>query len=112
MRLPLIDKRHKNQYQSQLKYQLQTKAKQDVRLLDEDSDKEYPYPEHGYNQNIHKVGDSIARRIDQEKLSKICFNSHDLRQKLAVFDGRCGICTLRPPCKHTEYHPDLNQSMH
>lgn len=42
-------------------------------------DDDYPYPDDGYSQNLFEIGDSIARRVEQEKLAKIYFDSHDLR---------------------------------
>ena len=63
-------------------------------------DQEYPYQEDVYSQNLYAIGDSIARRVEQEKLAKIYYDSHDLKQKLAIEKGRCEICTLKPPCKH------------
>jgi len=74
----------------------------DVDALDGQDNEDYPYPEDGYSQNLYEIGDSIARRVEQEKLAKIYFDSHDLRQKLAVVHGRCEICTLKPPCRHNK----------
>ena len=44
--------------------------------------------------------DTIARKVEQEKLDKIWQQSQSLKQELAMFEGRCEICTLKPPCSH------------
>mmetsp|Transcript_28673 Transcript_28673/g.43304 ORF Transcript_28673/g.43304 Transcript_28673/m.43304 type:complete len:116 (+) Transcript_28673:778-1125(+) len=52
--------------------------------------------------NSYYNNDSIAKRVEQEKLEKIYFASNDLKKRLAAIQGRCDICTLPPPCKHKE----------
>lgn len=44
----------------------------------------------------------IARHVEQEKLQQILHASIDLKSKLATRHGRCKICTLKPPCRHTK----------
>jgi hypothetical protein len=63
-------------------------------------DHEFSYHEDGYSQNLYQIGDIIARRVEQEKLTKIYYDSHNMKQELAIIHGRCDVCTLKPPCKH------------
>ena len=42
----------------------------------------------------------ITRRVEQEKLNQIQLASDSLRHNLSHYQGRCDICTLKPPCKH------------
>ena len=42
----------------------------------------------------------IARHVEQEKLDQIFQASIDLKGRLAARQGRCNICTLKPPCRH------------
>jgi hypothetical protein len=48
------------------------------------------------------LDDSIAKRVEQEKLEKIWHESHHLKQALSKNKGRCPVCTLKPPCRHTK----------
>ena len=50
----------------------------------------------------YAMDDSIARKVEQDRLDKIYYDSHNMVQKLAVQQGRCHICTLRPPCRHMD----------
>ena len=68
-------------------------------------DQEFPYAEDNYSQNLYQIGDNIARRVEQEKLAKIYFDSHNMKQELTLLHGRCEICTLMPPCKHNKTAP-------
>ena len=49
---------------------------------------------------MYYIDDNIAKRVEQEKLDKIYYDSHNLKQLLVIEEGRCEICTLVPPCKH------------
>lgn len=42
----------------------------------------------------------ITKRVEQEKLTQIQMASDSLRHNLSIYQGRCDICTLMPPCKH------------
>ena len=42
----------------------------------------------------------IARHVEQEKLDQIYQAANDLKGRLAQRQGRCNICTLKPPCRH------------
>ena len=61
----------------------------------------------GMHQSIpqYLLDESIARTVEQERLDKIYHDSRALKQALAVVDGRCEICTLRPPCRHHKEPP-------
>jgi hypothetical protein len=65
-------------------------------------DQEFSYHDDQYSQSLYQIGDNIARRVEQEKLAKIYFDSHTMKQELAIVQGRCDICTLIPPCKHNK----------
>ena len=49
--------------------------------------------------------ESIARTVEQERLDKIYHDSRTLKQSLASIEGRCEICTLKPPCRHNKDLP-------
>lgn len=49
--------------------------------------------------------ESIARTVEQERLDKIYHDSRTLKQSLASLEGRCDVCTLRPPCRHNKDLP-------
>ena len=51
------------------------------------------------------LDESIARTVEQERLDKIYHDSRTLKQTLAAVDGRCEVCTLRPPCRHNKEAP-------
>lgn len=74
-------------------------------VMDPDN-QEYSYQEDGYSQNLYQIGDNIARRVEQEKLAKIYFDSHNMKHELSIAQGRCDICTLKPPCKHIKEVPN------
>lgn len=42
----------------------------------------------------------IAKKVEQDKLDQIREASLHLSRSLAEVQGRCPMCTLRPPCKH------------
>lgn len=42
----------------------------------------------------------MADQVEREKLNQIREESRNLVQFLSTVQGRCPICTLRPPCKH------------
>ena len=45
----------------------------------------------------------IARRVERDKLEQIYKASISLKKNLKN-QGRCRICTLMPPCNHTNMH--------
>ena len=68
-------------------------------------------PNWGHNQSVYSQGENIeeflydkeiAKRVERDKLTQIFEASQNLRKRLAKVHGRCQICTLRPPCKHSE----------
>lgn len=42
----------------------------------------------------------LTRKIEKEKLNQIYKASKALQHNLNLYQGRCKICTLLPPCKH------------
>ena len=48
------------------------------------------------------INDSIQTRLDSIKRSVIEQGVRRVEQKLRI-EGRCPICTLKPPCKHSEH---------
>lgn len=43
---------------------------------------------------------AIAKKVEQDKLAQIYYDSQNLKDILTQKEGRCPICTLIPPCKH------------
>ena len=57
---------------------------------------------HHHNPYQHMdLREQIARRVEQERLDKIYEESRVMRASLSLVQGRCNICTLKPPCRHT-----------
>jgi hypothetical protein len=66
----------------------------------------------GVHQQVpqYLLEESIARTVEQERLDKIYHDSRTLKQTLAAVDGRCEVCTLKPPCRHNkEVPPDYKE---
>ena len=47
----------------------------------------------------------IARQVERDKLQRIFTESQRMTAQLAEREGRCKVCTLKPPCKH---HPTIS----
>ena len=52
----------------------------------------------------------LSAQIKTEKLDEIRSASLYLSHSLAEVQGRCPLCTLKPPCKHTTVHADLQSN--
>lgn len=52
--------------------------------------------------DMYTLDETIARRVEQERLDKIYHDSRSLKNSLARRQGRCEICTLLPPCRHNK----------
>jgi hypothetical protein len=49
--------------------------------------------------------DSIAEKVEKERLQQLQTSAEKLKNRLKQV-GRCGICTLYPPCKHVMFDVD------
>lgn len=53
----------------------------------------------------------LARAIEEDRLQRIEFDSFNLKQRLAITQGRCEICTLKPPCRHIKSVPEPDEDL-
>ncbi|CDW74076.1 UNKNOWN [Stylonychia lemnae] len=53
------------------------------------------------NPGLQLTNEELAKKIEKERLQQLHESAEKLKTKLQQI-GRCGICTLMPPCKHTE----------
>lgn len=47
------------------------------------------------------IGVDLVKQIEYERLTQLQSSAEKLKKKLSTVHGRCPICTLMPPCKHT-----------